>query len=241
MWFYLCIFIFMFVYLLSRKTQTSTDLQLQKRRALHPILESVLRSAPVEDLPDALHIRGLVIEVLKRSQPTTPKPQITTKTKKRTHLQIISMFPHIHPKNRHLIRNRILILRRNNLQLAPRSISHQPTPSTPLQPQKRSPKRLLELLDRPVLGLDGRLQDGGGLVDVRLGGGVGGQVLPEEGVVDVATAVELDLLLEVDELGDVVCGESGGLGGEGGVEVGDIGLVVFLVVDFHDLFADDGF
>lgn len=219
MWFYLCIFIFMFVYLLSRKTQTSTDLQLQKRRALHPILESVLRSAPVEDLPDALHIRGLVIEVL----------------------QIISMFPHIHPKNRHLIRNRILILRRNNLQLAPRSISHQPTPSTPLQPQKCSPKRLLELLDRPVLGLDGRLQDGGGLVDVRLGGGVGGQVLPEEGVVDVATAVELDLLLEVDELGDVVCGEGGGLGGEGGVEVGDIGLVVFLVVDFHDLFADDGF
>lgn len=70
---------------------------------------------------------------------------------------------------------------------------------------------------------------------------MGGQVLPEEGVVDVATAVELDLLLEVDELGDVVCGESGGLGGEGGVEVGDIGLVVFLVVDFHDLFADDGF
>lgn len=57
----------------------------------------------------------------------------------------------------------------------------------------------------------------------------------------MAAAVELELLLDADELGDVVAVESGGLGGEGGVEVVHVGLMVLFVVEFHDLFGDDGF
>lgn len=57
----------------------------------------------------------------------------------------------------------------------------------------------------------------------------------------MAAAVELEFLLDADELGDVVAVESGGLRGEGRVEVVHIGLVVLFVVEFHDLFRDDGF
>lgn len=57
----------------------------------------------------------------------------------------------------------------------------------------------------------------------------------------MAATVEFDLLLEGDQGWDVLRLEGRGLGCQGGVEVSDVGLVVFLVVDFHDLFADDGF
>lgn len=39
---------------------------------------------------------------------------------------------------------------------------------------------------------------------------------------------------------DVVSLGGSGLGGEGGVEVGDVGLVVLRVVQLHDLLGDDG-
>lgn len=57
----------------------------------------------------------------------------------------------------------------------------------------------------------------------------------------MAAAVEFDLLLQGDELRDV----AGGLGfverGEGPVQVCDVGLVVLLVVDLHDLGGDGRF
>jgi len=122
------------------------------------------------------------------------------------------MLPHIHPKKRRIPRNRILILRRHNLQLPLRLIRNQPTPPTPLDPQQCSRKHLLESLVATPLPLNRRL-DTGGRLELRLRGAGGGQVLPEEGVVDVAAAVEFDLLLQGDELGDVLGLEGGGLGG----------------------------
>lgn len=67
---------------------------------------------------------------------------------------------------------------------------------------------------------------------------VGGQVLPEQGVVGVAAAVEVegggergggDLVVLLLGLGDLL---------QRRVQVRDVGLVVALVVDLHDLAGD---
>ena len=60
-------------------------------------------------------------------------------------------------------------------------------------------------------------------------------------MVDVATAVELDLLLQADQRRHVLGLQGRGLGAQRGVQVRDVGLVVLRVVDFHDLFGDDRF
>lgn len=69
---------------------------------------------------------------------------------------------------------------------------------------------------------------------------VGGEVLPEEGVVDVATAVEVEQRC----LGSGGLGVALGLGIaeglDGGVEAVDVCLVVLGVVELHDLAGDGG-
>ena len=61
------------------------------------------------------------------------------------------------------------------------------------------------------------------------------QVLPEEGVVDVATTVEVDQWLQSNLGLDItlLCGLLELLGGS--VEAGDIGVVVLGMVKLHDL------
>lgn len=56
----------------------------------------------------------------------------------------------------------------------------------------------------------------------------------------MATAVELDLLLETDQRGNIVALSSRDLSGEGGIEVVDIGFVMLLMMQFHDLLGNDG-
>lgn len=68
----------------------------------------------------------------------------------------------------------------------------------------------------------------------------GSQDLPEEGVVDVATAVEAELLLQWDQGGDVIRCSCGGLSGECCVQVVYVCLVVLLMVQLHYLLGDDG-
>lgn len=111
-----------------------------------------------------------------------------------TYLQVIRMLPHINSKKRRVSSHWILILRRHDLQLPLGLIGNQPTPSTSLDPQQSSRENLLKCLVATPLPLNRSLDTGGGL-ELRLRGAGGGQVLPEEGVVDVATAVEFDLLL----------------------------------------------
>lgn len=71
-------------------------------------------------------------------------------------------------------------------------------------------------------------------------GGLGGQVLPEERVVDVPAAVEVDEGLQSDlRRGILRGGGRGKLLGE--VVVGVyVGLVVFAMVELHDLAGDGG-
>lgn len=71
-------------------------------------------------------------------------------------------------------------------------------------------------------------------------GVLGGQVLPEESVVQVTTAVEVDGGLKVDLSRDVVLGLGLLQLLDGSVVAVDIGLVVVLVVQLHDLARDRG-
>jgi len=64
----------------------------------------------------------------------------------------------------------------------------------------------------------------------------GRQVLPEEGVVDVAAAVEVEERGGGGGLDRV----TGGDGVEGAIEARHVGLVVLLVVQLHDLARDVG-
>ena len=91
--------------------------------------------------------------------------------------------------------------------------------------------------------------DGGGEVVGGFAGGVGwGEGVPEEVVVPVAAAVVAEGVAEgfvfdggkaADQLGEGAFGECR-RGGEGGVEVVDVGGVVFAVVDFHGFGIDVG-
>lgn len=55
----------------------------------------------------------------------------------------------------------------------------------------------------------------------------------------MAATVELDLLLQTDQGEDIVGLSGGDLCREGGIEVVDVGLVMFLVMKFHNLPGDD--
>lgn len=101
------------------------------------------------------------------------------------------MLPHIHPKNRNRIRNRVLVLRADNLQLALCLVTNQPSPATALQAHQNSIKSSFKFLHAAPLALDG-LFEGRRHVNIGLVRAIGRQVLPEQGVVDVAAAVELD-------------------------------------------------
>jgi hypothetical protein len=114
----------------------------------------------------------------------------------------------------------------------------EPSPSTALDAGESSVHLGLELAETTVGGVNGLGQSaGGGLATAST---LGGQVLPEEGVVKVTTAVEVDGGLESNLGSDVtlVLGLLELLNGV--VVVGDIGVVVVLVVNLHDLAGDGG-
>lgn len=154
-----------------------------------------------------------------------------------TYLKIVGMLPHINTKNRHIsTSNWVLILRRRNIKTTLRPAStDEPAPATALDSQKLSAERLHKGILRAPAGDDSILQRRRCAGEAVTGCARRSQVLPEEGVVDVAATVELDLLLQGDQGWDVVGLGGRGVCGEGGVQVVDVGLVVLLVVDFHDL------
>lgn len=152
------------------------------------------------------------------------------------------MLPHVHAKDRNQrLRDRILILGGHDIQLPVRSVGHEPSPSTTLDTEQGGLEGLDELLRGPPPRDNGLLERRRGIVERRLRHARRRQVLPEKRVVDVPAAVELDLLLQGDKLRHVVGLDGLGLRGQGGVEVGDVGLVVLLVVQLHDLPGDDRF
>lgn len=117
-------------------------------------------------------------------------------------------------------------------------VLHEPSPATALDASESSVHLGLELAETTVGGVNGLGQSTGrGLTTA---GTLGGKVLPEESVVEVATAVEVDSGLQSDLSSDVAL--SLGLLQllKGVVVAGHVGVVVVLVVNLHDLAGDGG-
>lgn len=144
------------------------------------------------------------------------------------------MLPHIHTENRNLILPYdILILGSHNNQRAGSPLPHKPSPSTTLYTQQLLVELLLEGLQIPPLLADGILQLRGGVWG-RFRALLGSEVGPEEGVVDVASGIELDGGLQGHngrEVGYLGCF---GVGVEDLIQVCDVGVVVLAVVQLHD-------
>jgi hypothetical protein len=93
---------------------------------------------------------------------------------------------------------------------------------------------VLELVEGAEVAVDGLGEFAGGLAAA-----VGGEVLPEDGVVGVAAEVEREVLRQGTDLVGVGAVFAGLLQGvEGGVGAGDVGGVVLVVVQLHDLGGD---
>lgn len=146
------------------------------------------------------------------------------------------MLPHVNSDDGNLAANDgILVLGGDNPQTV--GILNEPTPTTALDAKKCLVKRSLETVDASPRLVDG-FDEAWGTVGIRIRGGGGGQILPEERVVDVAAAVEPDGCLEGDLLRDVVGRHGSRVGLERVVQVIDVGLVMLAVVQLHDLRRD---
>ena len=133
---------------------------------------------------------------------------------------------------------RVLVLGGDDLELGVLGVEAEPAPSGALDGGDGGVEGGLEVVERAKVTLDGLLE--GAVVEGSTALVGGGEVLPEERVVDVTAAVELDGGLELDLLADVVGGDGRVVGLDGVVEVGDVELVVLGVVDGHDLLGDGG-
>lgn len=125
-----------------------------------------------------------------------------------------------------------------NADLAGLLVLDEPSPPTALDTSKSSVHLVLELIKAAVGGVNGLCQrTRRGLTAA---GVLRSQVLPEEGVVQVTTTVKVDGGLEGNLSRDVTLG----LGLlellNGVVVVGNIGVVVVLVVQLHNLARDGG-
>ena len=149
------------------------------------------------------------------------------------------MLPSIDTQERfELSDDRVLIRIRPHLKSSGLGILHQPSPSAPLYARQFRVHDFLQSIKSSVCLIDGLAQlSAWGLSST---GRLGGEVLPEEGMIDVAAAVEVDERLE-GNLGGGGFGRGGRgkLLGSGVVRI-HIGLVMFGVMKFHDLAGDGG-
>lgn len=124
----------------------------------------------------------------------------------------------------------------SNANLPRLGILHQPGPAAALDARQLGIHQLLQVLQPAEGGIDGFPK----LAARRLPAAfaLGRQVLPEQAVVDVAAAVEVDDGLQSNLVGDGFGGvellRRGELLGRG-VEGVDVGVVVLGVVELHDL------
>lgn len=116
-------------------------------------------------------------------------------------------------------------------------ILHQPCPTTTLNTRKSSIKLILKLPKATIRLINSLTKHTGRRFTTT--GTLGRQILPEKGVVDMTTTVEVDEWLKRDLGCNVVLGLRFLQFFDVGVVAGYIDVVVALVVDFHD-FAGDG-
>ena len=149
------------------------------------------------------------------------------------------MFPSINAQQRlELSEHGILICIRPHLQRPRFRILDQPSPTTALNPRQLCIHELFQIVETPV-----RLINSIAQLSTRwltAAGRLRGQVLPEQGVVDVPTAMEVDERLQSD-LGCRVRRGSGR--GQLLIEIIVriyISLVMLAVVKLHDLAGNGG-
>jgi hypothetical protein len=167
------------------------------------------------------------------------------------------VLPDINAKDGCVADERVLVLGGDDLKLLGEGAVTEPSPTGTLNSSGSLVKVLLELVHAAEILLDGALE--GAVLQLSTARAGRSEVLPEQGVVDVAAAVEFDGRLDLDLLAHVLGLDSGGVGLLGGVQVRDVGVVVLAwkkkrliaeletwcgwqptVVKLHDLARDRG-
>mmetsp|Transcript_21286 Transcript_21286/g.50234 ORF Transcript_21286/g.50234 Transcript_21286/m.50234 type:complete len:270 (+) Transcript_21286:127-936(+) len=155
-------------------------------------------------------------------------------------IDVVGMLPHINAKKWDKASSgleRVLIGTGGNFQTAGLGVEAQPSPSASLNGNGGRRHLLLHLLHTTKRLVDGGLKGAAGL---NRAGALRRQVLPEQGVVEVASAVEFERSLQSDD-GRNVTGRCDGIELlQSSVEVGHVRVVVLGVVQSHGLGANDG-
>lgn len=175
---------------------------------------------PVDDLPDVLQVVRSHILVL----------------------QVVGVLPHVNTQQRDQASGGlegILVGSGGDSQSLVGLVPTQPAPSRTLHTDGGIGHGSLEVLQRAILGIDQVLQITGTQLSATLGGR--NQVLPENGVVQVTTAVELDVLLQGNDCRSIILGDSISKLLRCNVQVVDIGGMVLGMVNFHNLGRNEGF
>jgi len=179
--------------------------------------KALLSFLEVDDRPDSVKVVDLDVEVL----------------------EVESMLPDINTDDGDEIEERVLVGSSGDLKALGVHVVSEPAPSGTLNTSGSRVEFLLEVIDATKVAVDSIFKGTvfeGTTVSLALGRG-GGEVLPEEGMVNVTTAVELESSLESDAL----LGSCGfGVCGFGCVQGVDVSLMVLLVVKLHDLARDEG-
>lgn len=150
-----------------------------------------------------------------------------------TYLEVVSMLPHVNAKDGDLpTDDRVLVLGGDDAQRVP--ILDEPAPSGALDAHERAREAGLKGLRASPGGRDGGRE--GRSAGLHGGDGAvgGGEVLPEEAVVDVASAVELDGGLQRNLVWD----RCRRVPLQRRIQVRDVRLVVLAVVQLHNLRRD---
>jgi len=149
------------------------------------------------------------------------------------------VLPDVDADDGNMAEERVLVGGGSDLEMLGGRIQSEPSPARSLDSSGRVVHLLLHVIEVAEGGNDGLLERTV-LQDASIAlllGCRGRKVLPEERVVDMASAVKLKGSLECDALL-----RGGGLGVRrlSGVECVDVGLMVLLVVKLHDLPRDKG-
>jgi hypothetical protein len=180
-------------------------------------LKSLGDSAPVDDVPDGAEVLSLAVLVL----------------------EVVGVLPGVDTEEGLKVAgDGVLVRSSNDGQSASVLVLDEPGPAGALDAGEGSIGLLLESLEGAKVLVDGSQKLALGLTTTALA--VGSKVLPEEGVVDVTTAVEVEKRsLSGSSLGvSLVVGLGDGVGSV--VEASNVGLVVLGVVKLHDLARDVG-
>jgi len=170
----------------------------------------------VDDVPNGIEVIDLDIEVL----------------------EVESVLPDVYADDGDQVQERVLIGGCGNLQTFGGGVQSEPAPARSLDGRGGGVKLLLEGIEGTEVPGDGLTK--GSIRQFAADSTVGtrlGQVLPEQGVVNVTTTIEFQSSLQ----GNSLLGGGSFLVSLGrGVKGVDVGLMVLRVVKLHDLLRDVG-